>query len=205
MHRPLQNRSGIATDRAAGGQSLEAERPNVVLIVSDDHAWSDYSFMGHPHVRTPHIDRLARESLSFTRGYVPSSLCCPSLASIITGLYPHQHKVTSNDPPLPPGMAARDFHASDAFRSGRERMNCASGGGADAAADARQAGLREPANRQVVAGGLSARRLYRGHDSRRPPRRRGTGHRPQDDATDLRLHCHRAQARRSHFWCGTRR
>ena len=87
--------------------AFAAERPNIVMIISDDHAWTDYSFMGHPHVATPHLDRLARESLTFRRGYVPSSLCCPSLASIITGLYPHQHKVTSNDPPLPPGHDAR--------------------------------------------------------------------------------------------------
>jgi uncharacterized sulfatase len=100
-----------------------AERPNVVLVISDDHAWTDYSFMGHPHVRTPRTDRLARESLAFRRGYVPSSLCCPSLASIITGLYPHQHKITSNDPPLPPGAAQAGFQRSTEFAAGREIMN----------------------------------------------------------------------------------
>jgi uncharacterized sulfatase len=77
--------------------------PNIVMIISDDQAWGDYSFMGHPHLQTPHLDRLAKESLTFTHGYVPASLCCPSLASIVTGKYPHQHKVTSNDPPVPPG------------------------------------------------------------------------------------------------------
>jgi uncharacterized sulfatase len=103
--------------------SQAAERPNIVLVVSDDHAWSDYGFQNHPHVRTPHLDRLARESCTFTRGYVPSSLCCPSLASIITGLYPHQHKVTSNDPPLPPGTPRRGFQQTAAFRAGRDVMN----------------------------------------------------------------------------------
>jgi uncharacterized sulfatase len=78
--------------------------PNIVLIISDDQAWTDFSFMQHPHIRTPNLDRLARESLTFTRGYVPSSLCCPSLASIITGLYPHEHKITGNDPIAPEGM-----------------------------------------------------------------------------------------------------
>jgi len=97
--------------------------PNVVLIISDDQAWGDYSFMGHPHVRTPNLDRLASQSLCFTHGYVPSSLCCPSLASIISGRYPHQHGVTSNDPPIPAGMTQAAFQASDAFRDGREVMN----------------------------------------------------------------------------------
>ncbi len=96
------------------GGHLHAAPPNVVLIISDDHAWTDYSFMGHPRVTTPRIDRLARASVTYTHGYVPSSLCCPSLASMITGLYPHQHKITSNDPALPPGMRASEFHNSAA-------------------------------------------------------------------------------------------
>ncbi len=86
-------------------------RPNVIFIISDDQAWNDYGFMGHPHIKTPALDRLAAQSLVFERGYTPVPLCRPSLASIATGLYPHQHGVTGNDPTLPdPGvnaMAAR--------------------------------------------------------------------------------------------------
>ena len=100
-----------------------APPPNIVMIISDDQKWDDYGFMGHAQVQTPHLDRLAKESLSFQRGYVPSSLCCPSLASIITGLYPHQHKVTSNDPPMPAGIRPRQFQASAAFEQGREVMS----------------------------------------------------------------------------------
>jgi uncharacterized sulfatase len=114
------------TAEAALGSAPQAKKPalpNIVLIISDDHHWHDYSFMGHKHIRTPNIDRLASQSLVFTRGYVPSSLCCPSLASIITGLYPHQHKVTSNDPPLPPGMPREGFYETSAFRDGREVMS----------------------------------------------------------------------------------
>lgn len=79
-----------------------AERPNIVLIVADDQAYGDFGFMGHKQIQTPRLDRLAAESLTFTNGYVPSSLCRPSLATILTGLYPHQHKIFSNDPPLAP-------------------------------------------------------------------------------------------------------
>ena len=79
--------------------------PNIVLIISDDQAWTDYGFMGYEHIRTPNLDRLASQSLTFTRGYVPDSLCRPSLASIVSGLYPHQHKLVGNDPPPPPGLA----------------------------------------------------------------------------------------------------
>ena len=80
-----------------------AKPPNIVLIISDDQSWTDYSFMGHKAIETPNIDRLAKQSRLFKRGYVPSSLCCPSLASMITGLYPHQTKITGNEPPMPPG------------------------------------------------------------------------------------------------------
>ncbi|MBL9115967.1 MAG: sulfatase-like hydrolase/transferase [Verrucomicrobiaceae bacterium] len=104
--------------------------PNIVMIISDDHHWADYSFAGHPHVKTPNLDKLASESLTFTRGYVPSSLCCPSLATIITGLYPHQHKVVSNDPPEPAGAAKGKGKAkgkrgpnNEAFQKGRERQS----------------------------------------------------------------------------------
>lgn len=73
--------------------------PNVVLIVSDDQAWTDFGFMGHSVIRTPHLDRLARESALFPNGYVPTSLCRASLASILTGQYGHQHRICCNDPP----------------------------------------------------------------------------------------------------------
>jgi uncharacterized sulfatase len=86
---------------AVGPRRAEAGPPNVVLIISDDQGWGDYGFMGHPLARTPHLDRLAGESLLFTRGYVPSSLCSPSLTSILTGRYPHEHGITGNDPARP--------------------------------------------------------------------------------------------------------
>ncbi len=80
---------------------LQAAPPNVVLIISDDQAWGDYKFMGHPQIQTPHLDKLAAESLTFQRGYVPDSLCRPSLTTIVTGRYPHQHGIVGNDPPPP--------------------------------------------------------------------------------------------------------
>jgi len=78
--------------------------PNIVYIISDDHAWSDYGFMGHPQIETPNIDRLAARSATFTRGYVPTALCRPALASLANGLYAHQHRISGNDPALLPGM-----------------------------------------------------------------------------------------------------
>ena len=83
----------------AAASSKQERSPNVVLIISDDQAWTDFGFMGHDTVRTPRLDRLASQSAVFPRGYVPTSLCRPSLATVISGLYPHQHRITGNDPP----------------------------------------------------------------------------------------------------------
>ena len=85
--------------------------PNIVLIIGDDQSWTDFGFMGHEAIETPHIDRLAREGLVFRRGYVPTALCRPSLATMVTGLYAHQHMVVGNDPWIPPdglGLAYGD-------------------------------------------------------------------------------------------------
>lgn len=79
------------------GAAFAAEKPNIVLILGDDQAWGDYGFMGHAVVDTPNLDKLAARSLVFERGYVASPLCRPSLASMITGLYPSQHGITGND------------------------------------------------------------------------------------------------------------
>ena len=114
--------SGFLAAGAAEPQAA-SRSPNVVLIVSDDQHWGDYGFMGHPHLRTPNLDRLAAESLVFRRGYVPSSLCCPSLASMITGRYPHEHGIVGNDPPEPPGAAAGSPEARQAFLASRGVLN----------------------------------------------------------------------------------
>ena len=76
-----------------------AERPNVVFIISDDQAYGDYGFMGNRLVHTPSLDALAACSARYVNGYVPSSVCRPSLATLLTGLYPHQHGIHFNHPP----------------------------------------------------------------------------------------------------------
>jgi len=75
-----------------------AEKPNIVMIISDDQAWTDYGFMEHEVIKTPNLDKLASRSALFRRGYVPTALCRPSLATLATGLYTHQHKISGNDP-----------------------------------------------------------------------------------------------------------
>jgi uncharacterized sulfatase len=109
----------VATNTIRAVDAATPTPPNVVLIISDDQAWTDYGFMGHPAIKTPNLDRLASQSLTFKRGYVPSSLCCPSLASLITGMYPHQHKVTCNDPIA----TTQEGRNEPAYAAGREVLN----------------------------------------------------------------------------------
>ncbi len=72
--------------------------PNIVLILSDDQAWTDYGFMGHDAIQTPNLDELAKSSSVFRRGYVPTALCRPSLMTLLTGHYASTHGITGNDP-----------------------------------------------------------------------------------------------------------
>ncbi len=89
---------------AVASAAEPAAPPNIVLIISDDQAYTDFGFMGNQVVQTPHLDRLAEQSARFVTGYVPSSVCRPSLATLLTGQYPHQHGIHFNHPP--PGFAA---------------------------------------------------------------------------------------------------
>lgn len=94
----------IATYLCCFANRVAARPPNVVLIISDDQHYGDFGFMGNDQVRTPNLDQLASQSARYVNGYVPSSVCRPSLATILTGLYPHQHGIHYNH--APPGNAA---------------------------------------------------------------------------------------------------
>ena len=91
-----------------GGIAVMAkDKPNVVFILSDDQSWDDYGFMGHPHLETPNLDQLAGEGFLYERGYTTAAICRPSLASIVTGLYPHQTGVRGNRPFMVKGVDHR--------------------------------------------------------------------------------------------------
>ena len=77
------------------------KRPNIVLIIADDMAWDDLGCAGNPSVRTPNIDRLAKNGMRFTNAFLTISSCSPSRASIITSTYPHQTDAEQLHWPLP--------------------------------------------------------------------------------------------------------
>lgn len=93
--------------------ALAGDKPNIVLILSDDQTFTDYGFMGHDVIQTPHLDRLSKDSALFRRGYVPTALCRPALMTLATGLYSYQNMITGNDP------AKNDVNAGYAKATGK--------------------------------------------------------------------------------------
>ncbi len=79
----------------------ESKRPNVILFIADDMAWDDCGAYGHPKIRTPNIDRLAKEGMRFDNAVLTCSSGSPSRSSIITGRYPHNTGARQLHLPLP--------------------------------------------------------------------------------------------------------
>ncbi|WP_263168332.1 sulfatase [Streptomyces sp. SCSIO ZS0520] len=76
--------------RAAPGR--HSRRPNILFILGDDLGWADLSSYGAPHIRTPNLDRLARQGVRFTDAYSGSATCSPTRFSLYTGRYPGRTK-----------------------------------------------------------------------------------------------------------------
>jgi arylsulfatase A-like enzyme len=81
---------------AKAGWTQTADRPNIVFILMDDLRWDALGCTGHPFVKTPNIDRLAREGAKFSNFFVTTPLCSPSRGSFLTGRYVHAHGVKGN-------------------------------------------------------------------------------------------------------------
>src|SRR5262245_26176225 len=73
--------------------AADAPRPTVIFILADDLGWSDLGCYGHPQIKTPNLDGLAREGTLFTQFYVCGSVCSPSRCAFFTGQYPARHKI----------------------------------------------------------------------------------------------------------------
>ena len=72
-----------------------SKKPNILLITSDQHRGDCFGFEGRK-VKTPHLDRMAREGTQFSNCITPNAVCQPSRASILTGLFPCTHGVSDN-------------------------------------------------------------------------------------------------------------
>jgi arylsulfatase A-like enzyme len=78
-------------------QNNGGKRPNIVIIISDDHAYQAISAYGNNLAKTPNIDRIAKEGALFNKAYVTNSICGPSRAVILTGKYSHKNGFKDNE------------------------------------------------------------------------------------------------------------
>ncbi|TSA52678.1 MAG: twin-arginine translocation signal domain-containing protein, partial [Planctomycetaceae bacterium] len=97
--------SGCQTAKTTSGGN---DRPNVVVIFTDDQRWDCVGIMPKPllGMKTPHLDRLAKEGALFENMFVTTSLCSPSRASFLSGLYAHSHGVMNNFTDYPTNLAS---------------------------------------------------------------------------------------------------
>ena len=94
----------IPVPKSIEPQKIENVEPrNVVFILSDDHRYDAMSFMGHQFAVTPHMDSMAANGVHLKNAFVTTSLCSPSRASILTGLYTFRHRVIDNQRAVPEG------------------------------------------------------------------------------------------------------
>ena len=73
---------------------LAAQQPNIILCMTDDQGWGDTGYNGHPHLKTPHLDQMSKEGVTFTRFYSAAAMCSPTRASCYTGRNPYRMGVT---------------------------------------------------------------------------------------------------------------
>lgn len=88
--------ASMAAVAASACRARRDRRPNVVFILTDDQRWDCLSCAGHPFLKTPNMDRIANEGARFANAFCTTSLCSPSRASFLSGLYAHTHGVLNN-------------------------------------------------------------------------------------------------------------
>ncbi len=70
--------------------AAEPAMPNVVLVMADDQGWGDMAYNGHPHLKTPHFDALAKDGIRFDFFHAAAPVCSPTRASVLTGRTPNR-------------------------------------------------------------------------------------------------------------------
>ena len=84
---------GVAS-LSCGAAENTAARPNIILCMTDDQGWGDTGYNGHPYIKTPNLDAMSREGVTFTRFYSAAAMCSPTRGSCYTGRNPYRYGIT---------------------------------------------------------------------------------------------------------------
>ena len=98
-------------------ESLISQKPNVLVIMADDLGYNDLGFQGSKHIKTPNLDELAENGMTFSDAYVTASVCSPSRAGFLTSRYQQRFGHEANVPPYGFGMDVNEFTSGQAFKS----------------------------------------------------------------------------------------
>jgi arylsulfatase len=110
---------GRVAARAVAASDRGQNRPNVLLIMTDQHRKDALGAYGNPAIRTPHLDALAAGGVRFENCWVQHAVCMPSRACIFTGRYPMAHRVRSNGVPLSESeVTLAHVFAASGYRTG---------------------------------------------------------------------------------------
>ena len=96
------------------GRQCNAKQPNIVLVIADDQSWFDAGCYGNPVVKTPNIDRLAREGMRFDRAFTATAMCAPTRQQLYTGLFPVRSGAFPNHSKVKPGTKSLVHYFQDA-------------------------------------------------------------------------------------------
>ncbi len=88
-------------------------KPNIVILLSDDHGILDSGCYGNKVIRTPNIDRLAREGMRFTHAFTATAMCAPSRSMLYSGLFPHRNGAHPNHSAIRPGVKTMPSYMSE--------------------------------------------------------------------------------------------
>lgn len=86
--------ASFACALVAGASRGEEAKPNVILLMADDLGWGDTGYNGHPVIKTPHLDDMAKSGLRFDRFYAAAPVCSPTRGSCLTGRHPYRYGIT---------------------------------------------------------------------------------------------------------------
>jgi choline-sulfatase len=107
--------AGVLAARSVVRGATPPARPNILFILSDQFRGDALGADGNTFVHTPNLDRLASESVRFTHAYTAQALCTPARATLITGLYPHTHRLQGNVYKVPNALADPQYRLAVNF------------------------------------------------------------------------------------------